>query len=78
MAGVDPEAPPVDGVREVREDRQVADPVREAQSERRREWLLRSLHKLVRQPPIQVVAREPETHANGEAFKGLKLTFAPE
>ena len=66
-----PEAPRVDGVREdlqeVREDRQEADPVREGQSERRREWLLRSLHKLARQPPIQVVAREPETHSNGEA-----------
>ena len=56
VAGVDPEAPQGDGVREdrqeVREDRREADPIREAQSEHRREWLLRSLRKLGRQAPI--------------------------
>ncbi len=82
VAGVDPEAPQGDGVREdrqeVREDRREADPVREAQSEHRREWLLRNLRKLGRQAPIQAVAREPKTHSNGDGSKGLKLTFAPE
>jgi len=82
VAGVDPEAPQGDGVREdrqeVREDRREADPVREAQSEHRREWLLRSLRKLGRQAPIQAVAREPKTHSKGDGSKGLKLTFAPE
>ena len=81
VAGVDPEAPQVVGVREVRQEADPdpdLDPVREAQSERRREWLLRNLRKLGRQPPIQVVAREPKTHCNGDGSKVLKLTFAPE
>ena len=80
MAGVDPEAPRVDGAREARREDPVreADLVQEAQSERRQEWLLRSLHKLARLLPIQVVAREPETHSNWEASKGLRLTFASE
>src|SRR5439155_20979660 len=61
VARADPEAPRVGWVREDRLEAE-ADPVPEAQSQRRRASRLPDRRKLARQPLVQVVARAPETY----------------